>query len=106
LGRLQSTKACADSDCGLVEFVAVSLPPVSIDLEPIASEAGKDVQVDVENLLEGSFTVGEKQVYAFALQPRPTQRPPQPVGTFHTCIPTSSSRSCSPTACALGTTSR
>ncbi|MDX6347952.1 MAG: hypothetical protein QOF84_2742 [Streptomyces sp.] len=80
LGRLQSTKACADSDCGLVEFVAVSLPPVSIDLEPIASEAGKDVQVDVENLLEGSFTVGEKQVYAFALQPRPTQRPPQPVG--------------------------
>ena len=58
-----------------VEQVAGAGRPVRADAEAVARETGEDVQMEVEDLLEGGLAVGEEHIHALTAQPRPPQRP-------------------------------
>ena len=62
---------------GGIQLGAVTLTPVRIDTEAVIRRPRKHVQVDVEYLLEGSFTIGKEHVDALTRQARPIQGPSQ-----------------------------
>ena len=58
-----------------VEQVAGTGRPVRVDAEAVTRETGEDVQMEVEDLLEGGLAVGEEHIHALTAQPGPPQRP-------------------------------
>jgi len=58
-----------------VEQVAGTGPPGRVDAEAVTRETGEDVQMEVEDLLEGGLAVGEEHIHALTAQPGPPQRP-------------------------------
>ncbi|GHA56311.1 hypothetical protein GCM10010303_80280 [Streptomyces purpurascens] len=65
---VESCEAATDGSSRLVELVSFRDAPVSIDTKWVTCEAGKDMQMNVENLLEGCFPVRKEQVDALASQ--------------------------------------
>jgi hypothetical protein len=57
-----------------IEIHALGSLPLRVDGEGIADEARKDVEMDVEDLLERGLSVGEEEVDAFAPQGRLADR--------------------------------
>lgn len=47
--------------------------PVCLDAEAVAAETWKHVQMEVEDLLESGFSVGEEHVHTLAAQPRTSE---------------------------------
>lgn len=66
-------------DRGLIQLMSVALPRLGPELKPVVGKAGKDMQVDMEHLLERGFSVGEEQIHSFAPEARTTQSTSQPV---------------------------
>ncbi len=62
-----------------VEFVPISNAPVGCDAEVVFAETREDVQVSMEDLLEGGFTVRKEHVDALAVDARTTKGASQPV---------------------------
>ncbi len=65
---VEGSEAATDGSSRLVELVAFLDAPVSINAKWVTCEAGKDMQVNVENLLEGCFAVRKEQVDALTPQ--------------------------------------
>lgn len=68
LRGVEGSEAATDGSSRLVELVSFLDAPVSINAKWVTCEAGEDMQVNVENLLEGCFPVREEQVDALASQ--------------------------------------
>jgi hypothetical protein len=61
----------ADDGGALVELVPLSRSPDRVDPEAVSGEPGEDVQVHVEDLLEGRLAVGQEEIDALTAQARP-----------------------------------
>lgn len=65
---VEGSEAATDGCSRLVELVSLLHPPVGINAKWVTFEAGKDMQVNVENLLERGFPVRKEQVDALTSQ--------------------------------------
>lgn len=65
---VEGSEAATDGISRLVELVSLLHAPVSINAEWVTCEAGEDMQVNVEDFLEGCFAVRKEQVDALAAQ--------------------------------------
>ena len=65
---VKDSEAVTDGSSRLVELVSFVDAPVSIKAKWVTCEAGEDMQVNVENLLEGGFAVRKEQVDALTSQ--------------------------------------
>lgn len=68
LPGVEGGEAATDGSGRLVELVSFLDAPVSINTKRVTCEAGKDMQVNVEDLLEGCFPVRKEQVDALTSQ--------------------------------------
>lgn len=62
--------ASPDGFSCFVKLGAWPLSPAGVDAEAVAGCSGEDVKVDVKDLLERDFAVGQKEVHALARKPR------------------------------------
>ena len=83
---------------GVVEFGSFALTPARIDAEAVSGESGEDVEMNVEDLLEGGLSVGQEDVEPSHRKSVRRSARARRWPTRHMCIPSSSSRSINPTA--------
>src|SRR5699024_7067023 len=62
--------ASPDGFSCFVKLGAWPLSPAGVDAEAVAGCSGEDVKVDVKDLLERDFAVGQKEVHPLARKPR------------------------------------
>jgi hypothetical protein len=68
LPGVEGSEAATDGSSRFVELVSLMHAPVSSNTKWVTCKAGEDVQVNVENLLEGRFAIRKEQVDALASQ--------------------------------------
>ncbi|GGJ42325.1 hypothetical protein GCM10010121_061810 [Streptomyces brasiliensis] len=68
LPGVEGNEAATDGSSCLVELVSPLHAPVGFDAIRVTCKAGEDMQVNVENFLEGCFAVRKEQVDALASQ--------------------------------------